>query len=312
LHILRRLGVILAAGALALSLVGVVAPVMAPAAADAAGQVTCSGSGIPSPRNNGFFTYPTGGFNSVDATKADIDTTGVWACDGHATSVDGMFLWVGLTQYCGGGTPNCGGNGADAGVQFGIAACTDQSNAIYNTDTGANLGIHDLCFQHQDTLRYWYAYGGCNGYVPAPRDMKSYDSGVPVPVYGVEHNLSITREPIGGGNTQYHFFIDGTEYLTSVPIYGNNSALSCWGNGAVVGEVSAEIWNESDSFGLTPDNVHMGGVQFSNYGEGTWRNTSWNASGSCEFTANPPAPPSVSQHCDPLSVNSFRAYNTIP
>ena len=290
----HRIAAVIAAALLLCLSIGV-APVAA------AGQGECNHDDLNVNFFEGAEQNATNGFSFVDAAKADIDSTGFWACDfPNTTDTFGIGGWVALSPKTFFSVYSL--------VQIGMIACGDGAQ-------GAQ-GIYDVCHFHNNQLRFFWADGGCfdsGGHFIPPFAQDLHGAGYINfdPTYGVTYNFSVTHEP---SPAAFHLFVNGVERL-SIP--DSSPAIKCWAQTNPYNQYKAtyyfEFENRGDSWGTIPNNAHLGGAQYSNFGEGTWRNTAWNSASACNGASdNPASPPSVSQHCDVLSVNSFRAYNTVP
>lgn len=279
-------------------------PAAEPAVTSDAGQGTCD----PNTTGNyheGAIQNPTLSYSSLGSVGARIDSSGMWACDNWQNSSSGIFAWVGFQPHC---PNNCGPFGPDSTIiQFGVGACT------YYPGLPAQ-GPYDMCANHPNTLRYFVAWGGCNGAHPYPQDLSDLSTAWNgIPTYGAEDLFQIVRLQISGV-WYYYFYIDG---VFTFGIAANISGVSCWAQGDTLGAYDGEVWNEADSFGLVSGGNHvlLYEAKFKNLGETTWRNNTWPTSGNCTYAENPPAPPSVSQHCNFYAIGSTRGmymWNTVP
>jgi hypothetical protein len=112
-------------------------------------------------------------------------------------------------------------------LQIGIANCHDAGTPPADSACGNGK---------EHTLRYYYAYGGCNGVNPNPKDLGAANASPHV----YEVFLS---------GTMWVFKIDG---VTKVTLFNTNSSISCWINGTTKSPAwYAERWDNGDSYGDT-------------------------------------------------------------
>ncbi len=159
----------------------------------------------------------SGGFPFI-GIKADItpDLSGFHNCVG-ATIFDpfasgGSSAWVALEE---------GSNNGDSIVQVGLIMCHNLFNA---GPCSAPL---------DNTVRYFYAYGGCNGFTPAPRDGGAAN--------GLLHHYEVVL--VSGS---YKAYVDGVQKLT---IGLRHSAIGCWQNGNQDWPYFGERWDGADGLG---------------------------------------------------------------
>lgn len=164
-----------------------------------------------------------------------IDTNGL-------DSISGPSYWVALVSASG---------ASNAILQIGVVKCMNP--------------IRDAC--NSGSSKLFWAYGGCNGYVPYPRLLS------PTPSSGVELNVKRLS------NGYYKLYADGVEKAS---IYKGDAGISCWADtGDVDADVSCERWDSGDMCGTSLDRVSAHGVWYQNAIGGSWNQTSFH-SGSCQ------------------------------
>ena len=193
------------------------------------------------------------GLLSGDIYNSSVSVTGVVAdIDFKADTCDGndddhmTAAWVGLVPD--------NAQGTSIIIQAGILACKESSL------------IHTVCTDHPDTLRYFFAYGGCtqvNG--PYGRDAGAATWGT--------HRYRVDRDTDG-----WRLYLpNGNSYFISA----GNVAVSCIGSGIQTqAQWGVEKWDRGDSSGGPTTKTHYSQMQ--NRHSGLWYLQAWGALGNCQ------------------------------
>ena len=213
-----------------------------------------------------------------DDIRADIDVAlaaGAFAiCCFTPTDFDqnGTMAWVSVEA----GNTNPQYGNLDAILQIGIIRCAD-------------LGVA-ACKGNSAAPRYFWAYGGCNGAFPNPRDLGQADYW--------NHKYQV----IQSGSTWY-LTIDG---ITKASILNSHSSIACWSSGDLNAGIFAEKWDRGDSFGNSSpgeDKLRFRNIQYS-YTSGGLQSPNYTVGGQCPFNEQ--------DHCVFATTNGFNAWTTRP
>lgn len=127
-------------------------------------------------------------------------------------------VWIGLQ-------PNSGQAGAI--VQLGFINCAQAGSGYFQ---GRDPCENDL----SNTWRYFYAYGGCNGNAPWPRDLGA------VGPFGPQIKLKITHT-----SSSVQFNINNVQVATATM----TNAMSCWSTSSDFSVAACETHDRGDSCG---------------------------------------------------------------
>lgn len=143
-------------------------------------------------------------------------------CTDNGTDLHSMTsIWVGIQPNSGAGLSI---------VQVGLMKCA-------GAGTGYPQGRDSCETDIDNTWRYFYAFGGCNGNVPWPRDLGP----VPAADFGAQIKLRITHVSTGSVS----FSINNVTVATAP----YSSAMGCWSNSLDFGVAACETWDRGDSCG---------------------------------------------------------------
>jgi len=145
-----------------------------------------------------------------------------------------------------------------------------------------------LCETHHDQLRYFWAYGGCNGAVPYPRDLGAADWN--------QHHFMISRQASGYLN----LIID---QVYKEQIHETHSGIGCWTRTNPEAIWSGEQWDAGDGWGRGSFPSRFTQSHFRRISDGVWQNNAWNSAGTCDFNTSISYPGST--FCDVTGATNF-------
>jgi hypothetical protein len=244
----RKLGVLGASMAFALSLLGIAAgPVAAVDPVPLHGNQGCLdvNRNVMHSGQQNTSTVVTGVYGEI---TAHFDT-----CDGAGDDDHAVAAWVALTPY----------NACSICiVQAGLVACKD--SGLYNY-TG------DPCYEHPDQIRFFWAAGGCTIIGnPATTDLGPASA-------NVSYNFQIT---FNHSTSTYTITTPaGVVYFTDT----GSSATGCFNDVDKRSQMMVEKWDRGDSSGGSTSKTSLGNLQFRLKSTGLWQHVS--RTGNCPFIA---------------------------